>query len=82
VKESWLDSLQGHKILLLIKVSGSVLRLTTLSTERVKRALHQRVNQLKNEDDHSRVCRDEVKNEMKHNPVPHIPSWNAKGPGV
>jgi len=59
-------------------VSRPVLKLT----ERVKGALHPRVNQLKNEDDHSHVSRDEVKHELKHTPVTHITLWHAEGRGV
>jgi hypothetical protein len=63
-------------------VSRHVLGLTVLSTNRVKRALHPRVNELKNEDDHSHVSSGEVQSELKHTPVPHIPSWHAPGLGV
>jgi hypothetical protein len=69
---------RGNKVLRLIKVSRPVLRLT----EGVKKTFHLRVNQLKNEDDHSHVSRDEVKHELKHTPVPHITLWHAEGRGV
>ena len=82
IKGSWFDSLQGHRILLLIKESRPVLTFTKLSTETVKRALHPEVNQLKNEDYYSHVCRDEVKNRLKHTPIPQIPSWHDQGRGV
>jgi hypothetical protein len=73
---------KGKKILLFIKMYRPVVGLTMLSTKRVKRALHPRVNQLKNEVDHYHVSIGEVQNELKHTPVPHIPSWHALGLGV
>jgi hypothetical protein len=72
----------GKKILLFIEMFRPVLGLTILSTNRVKRALHSRVNELKNEVDHSHVSIGEVQNELKHTPVPHIPSWLTPGLGV